>query len=582
VERDPTQILEPPVQDGARGEPRFAPDARAAPSAAEGDAAPPSGRRLLARLRLSQWVLIIVSVLAAVLVAGVILGASALSRESDARHEIIEQLDPARAASMEFGTAIVAQRSGIRGYILNGLQSNLREYRDSIAAERRAAAEIRRLTASLPGLAARIAAVERAAQGWRREFAEPAIERVRRGGAGQGSAARGQRAAVSFGRVSSDLAALRSSIADRREDALARLSGATDSLAISFYAIAGALALALIGVAATMRRAITRPLERLADHARVVARGDLEHHVAGDGPADLVALAADVDSMRRRILRDLHEVRDSRLRLQDQARDLERKAAELARSNDELEQFAYIASHDLQEPLRKVASFCQLLQRQYAGQLDERAEEYIEYAVDGAKRMQVLISDLLSFSRVGRMGTEMVDVALGDAARTALDNLTRRVDETKADVEIGPLPVVLGEPALLTTVFQNLIGNALKFHGDGPPVVRVRAERDGDMWLISCSDSGIGIAPEYAERIFAIFQRLHPKETYEGTGLGLALVRKIVEHHGGRIWLDTSDSTGTTFRFTLPAKSRSPSAEPPGFVGTHSPEARGSQRSGAP
>jgi light-regulated signal transduction histidine kinase (bacteriophytochrome) len=247
-------------------------------------------------------------------------------------------------------------------------------------------------------------------------------------------------------------------------------------------------------------------------------------------------------------------VRTSRMRLEQQAEELETKARELERSNAELEQFAYVASHDLQEPLRKVASFCQLLQRRYAGQLDERADQYIEFAVDGAKRMQSLISDLLGFSRVGRTGTQMVDVPLDDALRVALDNLTRRVDETRATIEADPLPTVSGEPVLLTAVFQNLIGNALKFHGEEPPVVRVTVVRDGDMWTISCCDEGIGIAPEYAERIFAIFQRLHPKETYEGTGIGLALCRKIVEHHGGRIWLDTSVPSGTTFRFTLPAR----------------------------
>jgi light-regulated signal transduction histidine kinase (bacteriophytochrome) len=256
--------------------------------------------------------------------------------------------------------------------------------------------------------------------------------------------------------------------------------------------------------------------------------------------------------MRLRILGDLEEVRRSRVLLEEQAKDLERKAAELARSNDELEQFAYVASHDLQEPLRKVASFCQLLQRRYEGQLDERADQYIGFAVDGAKRMQALITDLLSFSRVGRSEAELVEVDLDDIVSGALGNLTSRIEGTGARIDVGPLPRVAGEPVLLTAVFQNLIGNGLKFHGEDPPVVRVTAERTGDEWTISCSDEGIGIDPEYAERIFAIFQRLHPKESYEGTGIGLALCRKIVEHHGGRIWLDTTVAAGTTFRFTLP------------------------------
>ena len=168
--------------------------------------------------------------------------------------------------------------------------------------------------------------------------------------------------------------------------------------------------------------------------------------------------------------------------------------------------------------------------------------------------MQSLISDLLAFSRVGRADAPLVEVALDDVAQTARDNLTSRIERTGARVELGSLPVIEGDPVLLVAVFQNLVGNALKFHGDDPPVVHVSAEREDATWTITCSDEGIGIDPEYAERIFAIFQRLHPKESYEGTGIGLALCRKIVEHHGGRIWLDTEVPTGATFRFTLPAR----------------------------
>ena len=168
--------------------------------------------------------------------------------------------------------------------------------------------------------------------------------------------------------------------------------------------------------------------------------------------------------------------------------------------------------------------------------------------------MQSLISDLLAFSRVGRADAPLVEVALDDIAQTAQENLTSRVERTGARIDVGPLPVVDGDPVLLVAVFQNLIGNALKFHGEDPPVVHVSAEREDGMWTITCRDEGIGIDPEYAERIFAIFQRLHPKESYEGTGIGLALCRKIVEHHGGRIWLDTDVPTGATFRFTLPVR----------------------------
>ncbi|HYT10152.1 MAG TPA: ATP-binding protein, partial [Mycobacteriales bacterium] len=231
---------------------------------------------------------------------------------------------------------------------------------------------------------------------------------------------------------------------------------------------------------------------------------------------------------------------------------LEARTEDLQRSNSELEQFAYVASHDLQEPLRKVASFSQLLQRRYAGQLDERADQYIAFAVDGAKRMQILINDLLAFSRVGRMVREHVEVEAGELVAQAVANLSLAVEEAGAEVTVDELPRVSGDVSLLTAVFQNLIGNAIKFRGAGPPRVRVGVRDAGAEWEFSVADNGIGIEPEYAERIFVIFQRLHPKEAYPGTGIGLALCRKIVDYHGGRIWLDAEASPGTTFRFTLP------------------------------
>jgi light-regulated signal transduction histidine kinase (bacteriophytochrome) len=264
----------------------------------------------------------------------------------------------------------------------------------------------------------------------------------------------------------------------------------------------------------------------------------------------VLQLVDDVDSMRRRIVAELSSLREAHDQLDEQAR-------ELARSNAELEQFAYVASHDLQEPLRKVASFCQLLEQRYEDQLDDRGKQYIAFAVDGAKRMQQLINDLLAFSRMGRAAAEQV-VSGDDVLRQALASLGHAIEKSGARIEASPLPPVRGEPALLAAVFQNLIGNALKFHGNGgPPHVAISAARRGDEWLFTCSDDGIGIEPEYAERIFMIFQRLHPKDAYAGTGIGLAMCRKIVEYHGGRMWLDADrggEGAGSTFYFTLPAQ----------------------------
>ena len=227
---------------------------------------------------------------------------------------------------------------------------------------------------------------------------------------------------------------------------------------------------------------------------------------------------------------------------------------ELTRSNTELEQFAYVASHDLQEPLRKVTSFVQLLQQRYEGQLDERADQYIEFAVDGAKRMQVLINDLLAFSRVGRTTERFADIELGAALSGALANLNDVIEETRAEVIRGPMPLVRGDESLLVSLWQNLVGNAIKFRSDKPPIVTIDVVRSGDEWVCSVSDNGLGIEPRFAEKIFVIFQRLHSRESYSGTGIGLALSKKIVEFHGGRIWLDDNHHAGTRMCFTLPVR----------------------------
>jgi light-regulated signal transduction histidine kinase (bacteriophytochrome) len=267
-----------------------------------------------------------------------------------------------------------------------------------------------------------------------------------------------------------------------------------------------------------------------------------------DGPREIVNLGADVDSMRLAILHELEAAREANQQLDDQAQDLER-------SNRDLEQFAYVASHDLQEPLRKVASFCQLLQRRYAGKLDDRADQYIAFAVDGAERMQQLINDLLSFSRVGRTTAAFSEVALDDVVAAAKAQLEPARTDVDGTIEIEPLPVVCGDSSLLRALFVNLVGNGLKFHREGvPPHVVVAAEKIGDEWEVTVSDNGIGIDPEYVDKVFVIFQRLHARDVYAGTGIGLALAKKIVEFHGGRIGIDPPrPEPGTTVRLTLPA-----------------------------
>lgn len=322
------------------------------------------------------------------------------------------------------------------------------------------------------------------------------------------------------------------------------------------------LAALLVGAVlwSVLKRWITEPVTSLAHQVRVVSGGRLRQPVAVSAPGEIGALAIDIEHMRQELVSQVAEIRASHEEVEHSHELLAAQAQELERSNRDLEQFAYVASHDLQEPLRKVASFTQLLQKRYGGQLDDRADQYIEFAVDGAKRMQRLIQDLLGFSRVGRTGTERVQVDLEKALAVALSDLEDKIAATGAVVTHDPLPTVRGEKALLEQLLVNLVGNAIKFRDpERPPVVHVDVRASERSWELSVVDNGIGIDAQYAERVFVIFQRLHPKDVYEGTGIGLALCKRIVEYHGGRIWLEPTEGGGTTVRFTI-AHAYDPSA----------------------
>jgi light-regulated signal transduction histidine kinase (bacteriophytochrome) len=237
---------------------------------------------------------------------------------------------------------------------------------------------------------------------------------------------------------------------------------------------------------------------------------------------------------------------------------LSEKTEKLARSNEDLEQFAYVASHDLQEPLRMVTSYVQLLARRYESKLDADANEFIGFAVDGAVRMRKLINDLLAYSRVGTEGKELSPTDPEAVLAQSISDLSVAIEENGVLVTHDPLPTVMADRPQLGQLFQNLIGNAIKFRSGEPPRVHISASRNGNGWVFSVRDNGIGIAPEYSERIFIIFQRLHGRQEYPGTGIGLAICKKIVERHGGRIWVKSDPGQGATFYFILPAVKTAP------------------------
>ncbi|MFI5587549.1 ATP-binding protein [Amycolatopsis sp. NPDC051758] len=496
-----------------------------------------------------RWLTLFTVAQVALLLAALAGGGIALSNLTDARNRLLDVIGPQRLAAIQLSTALLNQETGVRGYQLGRQPAFLTPYTDGVRAQATAVAQLRELGA-VPGtqIGDDLEAVQRAATTWQ-AAAAPTIAP----GAAPVTQAQVQRARTLFDSVRSALDTQLAHLGAIRDAGRADLDAAGSFLTAMLVAVAVLVVLLFLVLFLGLRRVITRPILQLAGEVRQVADQDVHRPVHGSGPQEIAQLGADVEAMRQRILDEVAELERAHAML-------DRRTRELERSNADLEQFAYVASHDLQEPLRKVASFCQLLQKRYQGLLDERGEQYIEYAVDGAKRMQVLINDLLAFSRVGRKPGDHVVVEAGRLVDDAVANLDVALSLSAGKVDHGELPEVRVEPALMTAVFQNLIGNSLKFKGETPPEVQVAAERDGDDWMFSVSDNGIGIEAEYAERVFALFQRLHTRNAYPGTGIGLAMCRRIVEHHGGRIWLDT-EAERTTFRFTLPATENT--------VGTH-------------
>ncbi|OCC24173.1 hypothetical protein MB02_07860 [Croceicoccus estronivorus] len=318
-------------------------------------------------------------------------------------------------------------------------------------------------------------------------------------------------------------------------------------------AAAVVLVLGLVAVA-WLVKVLSRPLKEISDMAVAVAHGDRRVDIQRIGTRrdEVGVLARSFETMVEKVDAREEELAAEKQKLEKANEMLARSNAKLTRSNQELTQFAYVASHDLQEPLRMVDSYMGLIERRYKGKLDADADEFIGYAVDGARRMKRLINELLSYSRVSNRPLNVRQVDTRATVEGLLAMLREQIEQVDGVVHIGSLPTIEADAGQIERLFTNLIGNAIKFRGNAPPRIRISAKQTRDMWEFSVADNGIGIEPEFREKIFEIFARLHSREIYEGTGIGLAACKRIVELHGGTIWVESAPNGGSIFRFTLP------------------------------
>lgn len=338
-----------------------------------------------------------------------------------------------------------------------------------------------------------------------------------------------------------------------REEAFASVTN-LKSLVIMILAVVFAM---VVIITFSVSQSISGPIKRLSKGAEIIGSGNLDYKVGTDLKDEIGQLSRSFDKMTH----DLKAITASRDELNREITEREKVehtlhqiAENLARSNKDLEQFAYVASHDLQEPLRAVAGFMALLKKQYRAALDTTAQEFIDLAVEGTVRMQTLIHDLLTYSRVGTRGLAFEPISLKDAVDGAQRNLHAAIAQANARIFCDSQPTLHADLTQMTQLMQNLIGNAIKFHGPSNPEIRIGAERKDQNWVVSVSDNGIGIEPQYFDRIFLIFQRLHSRTQYEGTGIGLAICKRIVERHGGSIMVESKAGQGSTFYFTIPYK----------------------------
>jgi len=501
----------------------------------------------------NHWFMMMIAAITLIVGICTVVGAVMLERTNRLSDLLVDNLSPARIEGAQLQAVLVDQETGVRGFLLTENRSFLEPYASGIAAERQQYERIEALLRDRPDLMTGLYDIRDAVTAWRGDYAEPLIAKKQ---AGENiTTAQAESGKPAFDTVRELLAAQNARLSDARQQARTELAQVQNLRNWAFIAMPVFFLIFGTAIGVLLRRAVVRPLDELRVASRHVAGGDFNHHIPAYGSADIREVAQDVEAMRTRVVAALESSRAHEAALSSQTADLDAQAVELRRSNAELEQFAYVASHDLQEPLRKIATFCQLLAKRYGEVLDDRGAQYIHFAVDGATRMQVLINDLLSYSRVGRLYDARRPVDLELKLDKALQNLGVTIEESGAVIERPEhLPEIIGDPTLLAMLWQNLIGNAIKFrHPDRPPVIRIECEQtEAQEWAFSVTDNGIGVEPEFADKIFIIFQRLHSREAYSGTGIGLAMCKKIVENHGGHIRLDTSHAgEGARICFTL-------------------------------
>ncbi len=327
----------------------------------------------------------------------------------------------------------------------------------------------------------------------------------------------------------------------QKKAARARNRGAFISVIFTIIGI-----IAIIINSAVIRKTLAKRIAALGRGVELIGGGDREYRITAEGDDELTDLALACNEMAAKLKQS-----DASVANAEEA--LTRRAEELSRSNEELKQFAYIASHDLQEPLRMIASYLQLIERRYKGKLDKDADEFITFAVEGANRLQEMIIGLLAYSRVQTKGKPFEEINSAEVLGYAVANLKLVIEESGTLVTAGTLPVIRADAGQLLQVFQNLIANAIKFRGKDAPLIQISAEQKSSEWVFSVKDNGTGIEPEYKEKVFDMFRRLHGRE-YPGVGIGLSLCRRIIERHKGRIWIESEAGQGTTFYFTIPIK----------------------------